>query len=316
MKENSKQHYIPQYYLKNFALNNNIHIYDLKCKRQFSNSISSTAYKKLFYNVDVIFFNNILVDEIVDEIFEDEDFIDKIINKHNESILATFFDSFNPTRERIINKDKRLTVSLIDFHSIVDFILVQFYRNPKLSFFFKSIDDYVQSIHKVSGSKEFDKITRGIVILLLFNELHYSRPTKIKSDVLLNFQPIINELRLMKELLTDSFKIVFWNNTSIDFLTSDCAMSFIRIDECDLFTTVFVPINTKIAVLLVNRKSSVCKKNIEHTSTIIHLEEEDIFQVQTHNQSIIEKANRFIYSINGDFPSFIDNVEFKSWWNQ
>jgi len=311
MRDNANQHYVPQYYLKNFSVNNSLHIYDLKTKKKFTNSTRNTAYKKFFYNVDVNFFNKILENEK----FENEDFIDKIINQNNESILATFFDSFNPTRERIINKDERTTISVINFHSLVDFILVQTYRNPKFSMFFKQVDGLIKKNYPRKESKEFDKIARGIVILLLFNELHHPRVTILKSDIIEKFQPIINEIRLIKDLITNSYKMVFWNKTSVDFITSDCAMAFMRLDKNDLFTTVFVPINTKIAVLLVNKNSIFFDNNIEREGTVIHLEEKDIFQVETYNLSIAEKANRFVYSMNGDFPEEISHIEYKPWWN-
>lgn len=311
MKDNINQHYVPQYYLKNFSKNNNLHIYDLQTKRKFTNSIRNTAYKKFFYNVDINFFNKI----IENEKFENPDFIDKIINENNESILAAFFDSFNPTRERIINKDERATISVIDFHSLVDFVLVQTYRNPKLSLFFKNVDEQIKSKYSIDNTKEFDKITRGIVILLLFNELHYPRHTILKNDIIKNFQPIIDEIRLMKELLTESYKMVFWNKTSVDFITSDCAMSFMRLDEKDVFTTVFIPINTKIAVLFINRNSIHFDNRIEEKSTLIHLEEDEVLQVEVYNHSIAEKANRFIYSNDGNFPVNIADIDYKQWWN-
>lgn len=311
MKDNKNQHYVPQYYLKNFSVNKNIYIYDLKDKMCFRNSVSSTAYKKFFYNVDVIFFNKI----VENEIFEKVDFVDKLINKHNESILASFFDSFNPTRERIINKDERETISIIDFNSLVDFILVQTYRNPKFSLYFKMVDDLVKSKNSVDGSKNYDKIMRGIVILLLFNELNHGRKTKLKDDIILAFSEIITEIKILKELITKSFKIVYWNKTSVNFLTSDCAMSFMRLNKKDLFTTILVPINTKIAVLLVNKESSMFDKNIQDSSTLIHIEEKDKTQIEILNLSIIEKANRFIYSIDETFPEKIKDVEYKPWWN-
>lgn len=141
MNDNIKQHYVPQYYLKNFSYNGRIHVYDLKNKKSFTNSISNIAFVKYFYNVDISFFKKI----IENEVFEDEDFIDKLINKHNESILAAFFDSFNPTRERIINNDERESISLIDIHSLVDFILIQIYRNPKFQIFFAKKINIAQS---------------------------------------------------------------------------------------------------------------------------------------------------------------------------
>src|SRR5690606_34235018 len=197
-RSNRKQHYVPEYYLKNFADNNYLHIYDLKNKTKFSNSISNTAYRKNFYNVNCDFFNKI----IIGERFEDSHFIDKIINKYNESILARFFDSFNPTRERILKKDNRTTISLIDFHSLVDFILVQFYRNPKLSILFKHIDDLAKNKYQADNTIEFDKITRGIVILLLFNELHYGRKTNFIDEIRNTYQPITEEIKTIKDLIT------------------------------------------------------------------------------------------------------------------
>lgn len=312
MKTNINQHYLPQYYLRNFAIDKSIEIYDLKLKKKYTNSISNVAYKKNFYNVDVNFFNEI----IENEVFQYNDFIDKIINEYNESILASFFDSFNPTRDRIINKDESDTISIIDFHSLVDFILVQTYRNPKFSLFFKDIDDYIKSEIEVDGTKEYDKITRGIVILLLFNNLHYPKKTKFKSDVLVGFKSILEEIQLLKTLITNSYKIIYWNKTSIDFITNDCGMSFIRLEDNDIFSTIYVPINTKIAVLLVNKETSFFKnKRIKDNGAILHLEEQDKMHVETYNLAIAENANRFVFSQDGIFLNDIEKIEYKPWWN-
>ena len=213
MKDNQNQHYVPQYYLKNFSKDGHIHVYDLKDKKPFTNSISNVAFKKHFYNVDTNFFNKI----IENEAFEEEDFIDKLINKHYESILAAFFDSFNPTRERIINNDNRKTISVIDFHSLVDFVLVQTYKNPKLQLFFEMMQEQINK-NKEIGYIKLDKIGRGIVILLVLNELHYGRKTQIKKEIVEVFNPIIEEIKTWKELVTNSYKYVYWNLTDIDFL--------------------------------------------------------------------------------------------------
>lgn len=311
MKDNRNQHYIPQYYLKNFSNDGHIHIYDLKDKKPFTNSISNIAHKKYFYNVDTDFFKKI----IENEVFEDEDFIDKLINKHNESILAAFFDSFNPTRERIINNDKRETTTIIDFHSLVDFILVQTYRNPKLQLFFEKIQEQILSKHKEIDAIKFDKIGRGIVILLVLNELHYGRKTQIKREITEVFAPIIEEIKTWKDLVTNSYKYIYWNLTDINFLTSDFAMSFIRLNPEDHFTTIFVPINTKIGVLLVNKKSSMWDNRITNNSSVIKVDNSEKRQIEVFNQSIIEGANRFVYSLSGQFPEEIKSVNYKEWWD-
>jgi hypothetical protein len=311
MKDNINQHYVPQYYLKNFSNNGHIHIYDLKEKKSFTNSISNVAFKKKFYNVDPNFFNKI----IENEEFEEEDFIDKLINKHNESILAPFFDSFNPTRERIINGDKRETISIINFHSLVDFVLVQTYRNPKLQLFFEMLKEQINN-NKEIADIQLDKIGRGIVLLLVLNELHYGRKTQFKKDIIEVFNPIIEEIKTWKELVTYSYKYFYWNLTDIDFITSDVGMSFMRLSPEDNFTTIFVPINTKIGVLLVNKKSSMWDSRITKNLSILKIDNSEIKQIELFNQAIIEKANRFVFSLNGQLPEDIESIKYKEWWNR
>lgn len=309
-KSNKNQHFVPQYYLKNFALNKILHIYDLKEKRQFKNSISSVAFKKFFYNVDVDFFNEILENEII----VNEDFIDKIINDFNEKILAVFFDSFNYTKERIINNDRRVTISIIDFYSLVDFILVQSYRNPKFTLFFKSIDDKIK--HKKSSDKKYDKIFRGIVLLLLFNELYYGKKTNFKKDFLQEpFDILINEIKVFKILISESCKIVYFNRTKTDFLTCDFPMALTRINKTDFFSTIFVPINPKVGFFLINKKSETYNHFVENEGKIIDLDDKDLKKVNELNLSILNNSNRFVFSFDGNFPLEIDKIEYKYWWD-
>ncbi|MFN3755467.1 MAG: DUF4238 domain-containing protein [Flavobacterium sp.] len=308
MKENINQHYIPQYYLKNFSNNGHIFVYDIKNKKHFTNSISNVAYKKNFYNVDTKYFNNL----IENESFEDDDFIDRLINIHNESILAAFFDSFNPTRDRIINDDKKETISIIDFYSLVDFILIQIYRSPKLQLFFEMIKLKINNIDEI----KLDKFGRGIVILLVLNELHYGRKTQIKKEIVEVFKPIVEEIKIWKYLITNSYKYVYWNLTDIDFITSDFGMAFMRLNPNDIFTTMYVPINTKIGIFLVNKKSLMWDSRITNSSSILKIDISEKKQIEIFNQAIIEKANRFVFSMNGKFPVDIESVSYKEWWNR
>lgn len=312
MGDNINQHFVPQYYLKNFSNDGHIHVYDLKDKKPFTNSISNVAFRKRFYNVDTNLFNKI----IENEVFEDEYFIDRLINKHNESILAAFFDSFNPTRERIINNDNRKTISVIDFHSLVDFVLVQTYRNPKFQLFFEMMQEKFNNKHKEFGDIKLDKIGRGIVILFVLNELHYGRKTQIKKDIIKVFNPIIQEIKTWKDLITNSYKYVYWNLTDIDFLTSDFGMSFMRLSPEDNFTTIFVPINTKIGVQLVNKQSSLWDNRITNSSSIFKIDNSKKIQIEVFNRNIIESANRFVFSLNGQFPEDIKTITYKEWWNR
>ncbi len=310
-KPNRNQHYVPQYYLNNFSNNGHIYIYDIKNKKSFSNSISNIAYKKKFYNVDLDFFNKI----IEGETFDEPDFIDKIINTHNEKILATFFNSFNKTRDRIISKNDTDVLSVIDFHSLIDFILVQAYRNPKISKLYNDVGKLVISEDKPFKNIEWNKFLRGMVLLILFNNLYYGRLTNFKERINEIFAHTINEVKLLKKLLTESQRTVLWNNTCVNFITSDCPMAFIRNNPKDIFTFVFIPINTKVGIQLMNRESESFGDFLFKKSEIVNIEESNVSLIKNYNQSIIEKANRFVYSIDGKFPDDIDDTPYIEEWN-
>lgn len=52
MKNNVKQHFVPQYYLRNFTNNGQLHVYDIDKKLSFTNSpnnfqVSRTTARKL-----------------------------------------------------------------------------------------------------------------------------------------------------------------------------------------------------------------------------------------------------------------------------
>ena len=163
---------------------------------------------------------------------------------------------------------------------------------------------------------QLDKIGRGIVLLLVLNELHYGRKTQFKKDIIEVFNPIIEEIKTWKELVTYSYKYFYWNLTDIDFITSDVGMSFMRLSPEDNFTTIFVPINTKIGVLLVNKKSSMWDSRITKNLSILKIDNSEIKQIELFNQAIIEKANRFVFSLNGQLPEDIESIKYKEWWNR
>ena len=62
-RENRKQHFIPQCYLKHFSSNKkNLFVYDKKSSKSFSSPIGNIAYKEFFYQLPEKFIKNL--DEI------------------------------------------------------------------------------------------------------------------------------------------------------------------------------------------------------------------------------------------------------------
>lgn len=65
-----------------------------------------------------------------------------------------------------------------------------------------------------------------------------------------------------------------------------------------------------------NKETSIFKnKKNKDSGAILQIEEPDKTHVETYNLSIVENANRFVFSQNGIFPNNIDEVEYKPWWN-
>jgi len=304
MKDNRNQHYVPQYYLKNFSKNNLINIYDIKGKNRFSNSIRNTAFKKKYYNVNLELINNVLENES----FKDVKIVDNLIRIYNENVLSNFINSFNLPAKRIENKDFLNTISIIDTHSLVDFALIQLYRNPKFFLFSKLIEDNLNV--KIV---DFGKTVNGIMLLLLISKLHYKKEFVFKDQILKAFEPIIREFELIKKDITNSYKIMYLNYSDENFITSDCPVGLVRHFNIDTFTLMTIPINPKILFCCFNKKAFPEFK--DETSSKQILTNESIEEVYNLNISTIANATRFLYSIDGNFPLEIDDIEYKPFWN-
>ena len=128
MSKNKKQHYIPQYYLKNFAHEDKLYVFDKKIGGFIANSrisIKDVATSNYFYNSapdDLMRF--------IDSNIESEQFVDKILNEYNESVSAKLIDSFVEYGELIANSGIQNIVSYLRTDDIIDFAMVQLFRTP------------------------------------------------------------------------------------------------------------------------------------------------------------------------------------------
>ena len=67
MPEKKKQHYVPKFYMKNFASSeNNVSVYNIKSKKIISNiPFDSQCYKDYFYGKDHVLENEFAQKEII-----------------------------------------------------------------------------------------------------------------------------------------------------------------------------------------------------------------------------------------------------------
>lgn len=83
-KENIKQHFVPQCYLRNFSPNrNNVFIYDKIERKPYRNTVDKIAYKDFFYELPEKFIENIDKIPYGTKFFEKEFFANNIENQYN-----------------------------------------------------------------------------------------------------------------------------------------------------------------------------------------------------------------------------------------
>ena len=128
-KENRKQHYLPQCYLKNFSPNNkNIFIYDKIERKPFRNTVEKVAYKDYFYELPEKYFENISEIPFGTQFYEKEFFANNIENQYN-IILKKIINKGNLWLEdKIINK----IITQTEKEIFAQLIAIQYLRMPDI----------------------------------------------------------------------------------------------------------------------------------------------------------------------------------------
>jgi len=159
------QHYVPQYYLKTFANEDGLYVFDKKKKDFLSQNripVSKIAFAKNFYDLDPKDLSKFLINETDNRLF-----VDNLIGKYNEQVSAPLINSFIDLGEMVYVYKEMNIVSLIRSNDIIDFLMVQLFRTP---FFRKQFEFIARDIHK----KHFDKteLRRRHSIDLLSKTVH------------------------------------------------------------------------------------------------------------------------------------------------
>lgn len=257
----TKQHYVPRYYLKNFAKGNKIFVFD-KVKKKYLNEtgipIKDVAYSNNFYDIE-----NEDISQFLLEKTNNKTFVDDIIEEYNERISAPLIDSFINIGEVVYkNKDIEL-MSVINTYDIIDFLVVQLFRTP---FFRKQFEIRARDIKKNGyeglvlkeqyTEERIARLLHGIYIISAIcnteiwknsKEEHLLKPKYkyIDTDVI----NMVEQLKKMKKMLMissiDRFFSISDNPIYIKQskenkiqmiyfpITKRCAMTFLLSEEID-----------------------------------------------------------------------------------
>jgi hypothetical protein len=214
-RANSRQHYVPKCYLRQFTPNQKtIFIYDKKEERSFRNSIDTVAYFDMFYELPEKYIENIKDLPFQTKYIEKEFFANSVENIYNQLLIkinskAKDWINFQKKEEIISKEEKELLSQLI---------AIQFLRMPNIR------DKYVNAEEKALG-------IRSDIIKSFFGNIHPDYKETLKNISIEHnhdFDPILHSdiytdeelIYEMGDQLIDKFW-VYYVSSNNDFYTSD-----------------------------------------------------------------------------------------------
>ena len=311
--KNKNQHFVPQYYLREFAdLKEYVYVYDINNKKIFKQKVNGIAAKSFFYNVNVGLLNKFLDIPIQD----DEQIIDKILNKKHEELNKKIIKSFQAVKLRADQGDDVEVISVIDFYALIDFMIILWIRNPKLNMLFNSVFVIVKEQLPEANEEEIISLVRSLFLLLTFEKLGYEYASSLKLSVKKSLNFISDEIKFLQKYLRKCKKIMCINFTELDFIASDCPIGVERNEENKELLFMYFPINSRVGFIFMNE----VVMNIDCSSSLkFHLENdnEGIQMVKILNSSIIRRSNRHLFSRKDQFHCIpeLEDMQYKSFWN-
>jgi hypothetical protein len=212
--EYADQHFIPEAYLKNFTKNSKqIFIYDKKVQGSFSNSISSIANKKFFYDIPKKYIKSLFDPDIYSKYFEKRfsseiepayaRILNVVIGKGNNWILKNNFEGVLSVEQKYL---------------LATHIAIQYLRMPNIRYKYLDLDKKL--------NQERLELIKAFVASSNSNEKAFIKTIKMDYDD--NFAPVLhadifaNE-ELIKAITNCIMGKVWVYNIALnaDFYTSD-----------------------------------------------------------------------------------------------
>jgi len=285
------QHFVPQYYLKTFANDDGLYVFDKQKNCFLSNKripVDKIGFTKNFYDIDPLELSQYLLTET-----EDKYFIDKLLEKYNERISSPLINSFIALGEKVYRYKDLKILSLIRSDDIIDFLIVQLYRTP---FFRKQFEFYARDVHKRNQDKieqcrkhPVEKLASTIHGLYIISAICNTEIWKNnEKDHLLKPVFRLIDLDVTKQInqLKKMSKTIWVSSIDSCFVTSDnpIVISQSKVGEINM---VFFPITRRCAITYWNVGQA--NRNV----VIINENRKNVLLEQ--NRVMKDWAYRFIY---------------------
>lgn len=303
-----KQHYVPQCYLKSWAIEgtHQIHVYDKVKKESRQNNIEDVASENYFYDID---FRKALSKKELNLLPVSEENLDEL---SKQQVIENFFAN------HVEGELSRLLTGLIENASNMmpkkfNKHFISRYKKRKMSRHLS-----FQHIRTKAVRTSIDDVADCLQQMLeemnaSADDISSIKPT-IDSTKLIHGQIISNQQGIVEA--TKRFNSFIWvlaiNDTSKDFITSDnpisrrphvsnpyMSMSGLMSDGVE----VFYPVSPKIMLIMFERKYHKQIAKMDRHYFVI----QDEHDIDSYNILTVLNSTRCVFSPSGDF-SIIDKI--------
>jgi len=326
MSKTIKQHFVPQFYLKNWATNNVLWTYDKRSTKSQNKRTDKIMYRKFFYDYPKISEENkkAFLDSIESE--DERKFAESLVNEQFfekyfgevENLTAKRFKklerSIHSEYVRILQKHNPFQLCNSEFidqkmkYDISNFLSLQYIRT-----------EYMRNTFASMMTKIYQKTTDMYVANSNDETLKALKPKVELKDEAIKVQHLSSMLKMFGEFEKYFFNYhwgVFINTTNINFLTSDVPLSMTAPKESIHpfggvgFATpkveIYYPLTPKIMLFFLepfsmSKENSIELDIVQNKTTIFFMTEE---YVKRMNDMIYDYANQYVVSTVNNFDEY------------
>lgn len=211
---NIKQHYVPQFYLRNFLnQDRKVFVFDVNRENNYSTTPKKECYEKFLYDI-----NPEILKKFSDQDDSYTEIIDDKIRTLNEEVSAILLKYIEET----IKAEKDFEFHEIERDKLYNFIVLQNFRTP----FYRNRLSYLGlSFALITGirnlhDKEFLDLIHNLLLYGLIEKI-YNLDFKLNKKYHQFFDHLIEEILDFKIQLHNAGKLILLNKTKEKFITSN-----------------------------------------------------------------------------------------------
>jgi hypothetical protein len=268
-KENINQHYVPQFYLRNFTNEKGkIHVYDINRGNKYVTTPKNESYIAYFYDI-----NPTILKQFSNYTENYTELIDDNIRVLNESVSSILFNYLKDE----VGQEMNFNFPRAEREKLYDFIILQIIRTP----FYRDRLEYLISAFTLqtdinnSNDLELLKTIHNLFILGIIEKL-YDLDFKLNKKYHIFFDHLISETLNNHTQLSNAGKILLVNKSKDSFICANTPLSIrwkpdffanhkalVAIPNSDIpvrdignnieFLSIHLPISSKLSIFIFDK---------------------------------------------------------------